>query len=101
MICVCTAAVDMPLFLCMRLAGGRLKSESFQTACGHRLGLGNRIMIGRILRIAFLAALVVLVVHRLFNRRQKRALRETAVIGAWVLLAASLLAAAWYAWGGE
>ncbi|WP_373740006.1 hypothetical protein [Neisseria sp.] len=53
-------------------------------------------MIGRILRTAFVLALIAFVIHRLFSRRQKRAVREAAQISAWVLLGVSLLALAWY-----
>ncbi len=56
-------------------------------------------MIGRILRIAFLIALVALVVHRLFNRRQKRALHEIVQISAWVFLAVALAVLGWYVLG--
>ncbi len=56
-------------------------------------------MIGRILRIAFLIALIALVVHRLFNRRQKRALHEIVQISAWVFLAAALAVLGWYVLG--
>lgn len=57
-------------------------------------------MIGRILRIAFLIALVALVVQRLFNRGQKRALHEIVQISAWVFLAAALTVLGWYVLGG-
>lgn len=56
-------------------------------------------MIGRILRIAFLIALIALVVHRLFNRKQKRTLHEIIQTGAWVFLAAALAALGWYVFG--
>ncbi|UOO80890.1 hypothetical protein LVJ83_07795 [Uruburuella testudinis] len=55
-------------------------------------------MIGRILRIFFFVALIALIIHRLFNRRQKRALHEIVQISAWVFLAAAVLALAWYVW---
>lgn len=58
-------------------------------------------MIGRILRIAFFIVLAGLVAHRLFSRRQKRALHETAQIGAWVLLAAAALALCWHLLAGS
>lgn len=54
-------------------------------------------MIGRLFRIFFFTALILLLIHRLFSRRQKRALHEIAQISAWVLLAvaAFTLAAYW------
>lgn len=56
-------------------------------------------MIGRILRIAFLAALVALVANRLLNRRQKRSLHEIVQISAWVFLAAALAVLGWHVLG--
>ncbi len=55
-------------------------------------------MIGRILRIFFFIALIALIIHRLFNRKQKRALHEVVQISAWVFLAAAVVALLWYAW---
>ena len=55
-------------------------------------------MIGRILRIFFFIALIALIIHRLFNRKQKRALQEVVQISAWVFLAAAVVALLWYAW---
>lgn len=54
-------------------------------------------MIGRILRIFFFIALIA-IIHRLFNRKQKRALHEVVQISAWVFLAAAVVALLWYAW---
>lgn len=53
-------------------------------------------MIGRLLRIFFLFAAAALIANRLFNPRQKRALRETVQISAWVLAAASAATLVWY-----
>ncbi|MCP1659619.1 protein MIGRI [Neisseria perflava] len=53
-------------------------------------------MIGRLLRLFFFFALVALIVSRLFNRRQKRALREVMQISAWVLLGAAAATLIWY-----
>ena len=55
-------------------------------------------MIGRILRIFFFITLIALIIHRLFNRKQKRALHEVVQISAWVFLAAAVVALLWYAW---
>lgn len=55
-------------------------------------------MIGRILRIVFFIALIALVIHRLFNRNQKRAIHEIVQISAWVFLAAAVIALGWYLW---
>ncbi|MDO5059317.1 MAG: hypothetical protein Q4D82_05175 [Neisseria sp.] len=46
-------------------------------------------MIGRLIRIFFFAALAALIISRLFNRKQKHALHEVAVITAWACLAAA------------
>ncbi|MCP1771801.1 putative membrane protein [Neisseria perflava] len=53
-------------------------------------------MIGRLLRLFFFFTLVALIVSRLFNRRQKRALREVMQISAWVLLGAAAATLIWY-----
>ena len=53
---------------------------------------------GRILRVLFFLVLAALIVNRLFNRQQKRALHEVVQLSAWVILAGALLALIWYAW---
>ncbi|WP_416190338.1 protein MIGRI [Neisseria sp. CCUG17229] len=53
-------------------------------------------MIGRLLRIFFLFAIIALIINRLFNRKQKRAMREMAQISAWVLVGASVATLIWY-----
>ena len=53
-------------------------------------------MIGRLLRLFFLFALAALLIHRLFSRKQKRALREIIQISAWVLLGAAAATLVWY-----
>ncbi|WP_165007897.1 protein MIGRI [Neisseria yangbaofengii] len=53
-------------------------------------------MIGRLLRIFFIFAIITLIINRLFNRKQKRAMREVAQISAWVLAGASAAILIWY-----
>ncbi|STZ75971.1 protein MIGRI [Bergeriella denitrificans] len=53
-------------------------------------------MIGRLFRTFLLLAAAALLVHRLFSRRQKRALREVVQISAWVMLGAAAATLLWY-----
>lgn len=53
-------------------------------------------MIGRLFRIFLVFALIALIINRLFNRKQKRALREVMQISAWVLLGAAAATLIWY-----
>lgn len=53
-------------------------------------------MIGRLFRIFLIFALIALIISRLFNRQQKRAVREVATISAWVLLGVAVATLIWY-----
>ena len=55
-------------------------------------------MIGRLIRILFLVGLIILIINRLLNRKQKHSLHEVMVISAWICLMASILALLWYNW---